>query len=379
MRAPVAMPGEAAKAGLGRLALPRRFEHRPGPFALALARRAFLPQHRLELYEQLALTMETGLREAEAITLLWRVHTRDGRRGRLHPLALFCRDAQFALNQEGRALPEVALGWCRGVERPLLVAAVRRGGTVDSWRDLGHHLRSVQALRRALAVLWVNALLLLVVVAGIGAFLAFWFLPAIADFVDADRLQGSARSLHRAALVFRDHWPLLAAGLAALLAGPAAALPRLSGPLRQAVEEIEPFRTYRRLTAGVFLAGITRLLRSGATERQALALLRRHATPYLADRIGALERIDAAFGERLHRVEGAWPDHRVKIEGRLAAGAADPVSEYGRMSAALIDRSIRDCERLASASSWLTSFLLVAAILWILLATNQFAAAFRSS
>ncbi len=354
-----------------------RLDRRPSAFAISCARGLLSQGHRLELYEQLALAAEAGMREAEAVHFIWRVRTRDGRREKLHPLTLFCRDATFALNQEGRSLPEVALRWSSGIERPLLVAAVSRGGTAGMYRDLAGQMRSAMALRGALGTVLANAALLVLVAAGIGAFLAYYFFPAIGDFVDEEELQGAARSLFLTAVAFRDYWPLMAVSIVAVTTGTATALPRLTGSVRDVLDGIEPFRTYRMLAAGVFLAGAAVLLRSGINERQALALLRQHANPYLAERIRRLERIDATFGERLNRVVGIWPDHRVKIEALFAASAADPIEEYARIGAALVHRTIKDCARLSSASAWITSFLLVAAIIWILVATNEFSASLR--
>ena len=354
-----------------------RLVRRPGAFAIACAQRLLTQRHRRELYEQLALAAEAGMREAEAVHFIWRVRTHDGRRGKLHPLTLFCRDAAFSLNQEGRSLPDIALRWSGDIERPLLVAAVSRGGTAGMYRDLAEQMRSAMALRGALGTVLANAALLVLVAAGIGAFLAFYFFPAIEDFVDNEQLRGSAKSLFLAAIAFRDYWPFMAAGIVGVTAGAAAALPRLTGPVRDLLDGIEPFRTYRMLAGGVFLAGAAVLLRSGINERQALALLRHHANPYLAEHIRRLERIDAPFGERLNRVEGIWPDHRVKIEALFAASAADPIEEYARIGAALVQRTVKDCARLSSASAWITSFLLVAAIIWILLATNEFSASLQ--
>ena len=352
-------------------------DRRPGPIALSYARRIMTARQRLDLYERLALASEAGMREAEAVSFIWRVQTRDGRRGSLHPISIFCQDASFSLNQEGRSLPEIALRWSSGVERPLLVAAASQGGTAGTYRELVQQTLSAIELHRALVGVLANVLLVVLVAAGIGVFLAFYFFPAIANFVDPDSLRGSARSLFLAAVALREYWPAMAVAVAVCAVLPAAALPRLTGATRDALDGVEPFRTYRNITAGMFLAGMSVLLRSGVNERRALALLRRHANPYLAERIRRLERIDASVGERLNRLEGSWPDHRVKVEAAFAASAADPVREYERIGADLMRRTVQDCQRLSRVSAWISSFLLVAAIIWILVATNEFSTALQ--
>ena len=354
------------------LAAARRLDQRPPTWMVACARRLFAIRQRRELYAQLALAAEAGMREAEAVTFIWRVRTRDGRDSRLHPFSVFCRDAAFALNQEGRSLPEVALRWSSGIERPLLVAAVTRGGSAETYRELASYLQSAVMLRRAIASVLANALLVVLVACGTGAFLAYYFFPAIENFVDGRRLPGSAKYLFLTAIAFRSYWPVLALGAIALATSLTLALPRLTGTVRDSLDRVEPFRTYRMFTAGIFLAGTAILLRAGVSERKALALQRHHATPYLAERIRRLERIDAVFGQRLNWLQGLWPDHRVKIEALFAASASDPTGEYGRIGAGLVQRTLEHCRRLAHASSWIASFLLVAAILWILVATNDF-------
>ena len=349
-----------------------RLDERPTAFAVACSRRLLAARQRQELYEQLALATGAGMRETEAVTFIWRVRTRDGRQDRLNPLSVFCRDAAFALNHEGRSLPEVFLRWSSGVERPLLVAAVTRGGNAEMYRELSEQLKSAIELRRALGNVLAHVVLLVLVAAGIASFLAFYFFPAVENFIDLDTLPGAAGSLYVAAVVFRNYWHAIAVGSLAIAVGASFALPRLTGAHRDALDSFEPFRTYRMVTAGMFLAGASILLRTGVNERQALALLRRHASPYLAERIRRLERIDAALGDRINRLEGIWPDRQVRIEAVFAASAADPIEEYARIGTGLIRRAVRHCSRLASASAWISSFLLVAAIIWILVATNEF-------
>ncbi len=347
---------------------------RPGTLAIAVSRRLLSMSRRLEIYEQIALATESGMREAEAVRFLWRVRTRDGRRGQLNPVSVFCAHAAFAMNQEGRSLPEVVLSWSSGVERPLLTAASAHGGSADTYRKLAEQMRAVLELRKPLGSILANAALLLMVVAGIGGFLAYYFFPAIEAMVDSGNLRGSARSLYLASGAFRDYWPFMAAACVLATVAVALALPRLTGPVRDAFDVVEPFRTYRKLTAGMFIVGAAVLMEAGVNERQALALLRRHASPYLAERIRKMERVDALFGERLERVGGVWPDHRTRLEAAFAASTSDPVREYARIGAGLLGRTARDCERLSALGAWISNFLLVGAILWILAATNELGA-----
>ena len=357
--------------------LARRQRH---PAMVYRAGRAlFTARSRLYLYEQLEQTARSGMREYDIIAFIWRTRTRGGTRKRFSPTTLFCEDALFALEQEGRTLPEVAMRWSGTFERPLLVAAALGGGRPEAWGEIARQLRTSLRLRTALLGLLGHAGLLAAVLAASAIFLAYYFVPQVTVFIDFADLQGAARSLVGTALLFRDGWPLLVLGLLLTTLCLAVALPRLTGRVRDWVDGVEPFGIYRGLVGGSFLTGMAGLFRVGLNERDALASLRRQASPYLAERIRRLERIDATFGERLDRMPGDWPDYESKVLAAFAARQADPTDLYARIGDELISRTVRRCARLGAASGWAANIALAAVIIWVLVATNDISTSFQAA
>ena len=352
---------------------------RPSALAVRFARAFFSARTRVDVYEQLATLADSGMREPEAVTFLWRLRTREGRRDRFHPISLFCADAAFALAQEGRTLTEATLRWAGEFERPLLVAAVAHGGDAAAYREIVRLMQTHLVLRRSLLTLAANVGVLAGICAAAGGFLGFHFFPALQEFVAREQLYGSARALFDTAAAIRSWWPLMLGGVVLATSGVIAALPRLTGPVRDAVDSLEPFATYRHLTGGMFLIGAAALLRTGMNERRALALLRRHASPYLANHIRRLERVDASLGNRIRQSPEDWPDRRAKLEVAVAAEGDDPIAGYAKAGADLIERTTRSCERLSRLSGWASSFVLAGVVVWILVATNEINAAFQAA
>ncbi len=356
-----------------RMAKRRRFS--PAVYRVA---QQFCPiRVRRKLFEQFHHLGSSGMREPEMLAMIWRLRTRNGSTNRLHPAALFCEDALHALEQEGRTLPEVAMLWAGKIEQPLLVAGAATGASPELYRDIVEHLDNSIELRRALMGLAANILILIAIIAGTEVFLAYQFVPAVSGFVELGQLRGSARSLVYSALFFRDGWPVIALTSAGIAVGMTFSLPRFTGPLRDRLDAFEPYLTYRHISGGTFLCAAAALFSAGLSEREIFTLLRSHATPYLAERIRRLERIEAVFGTRIHRQPDNWPDMESAIESAFAAEHPDPVAAYARAGARLIRRSIQRCQRLAEIGSWLASFILAAVIVWILIATNDISASFR--
>lgn len=355
---------------------PRR---RLPPAVWRMARALFGNTARIGLYEQLEQAARSGMREGEAVAFIRAIRTRGGTRNLFTPAVLFCEDAIHALAQEGRTLPEVALRWSGSFERPLLAAAGKSGGTPELYREMVRQLRTIQRLRGALAGLLLHGALLAVVTCGSAAFTAYYFLPQLSAFIDPDALRGSARHLVRISLAFRAWWPTLL-GASVLLAGAVwFALPRLTGPVRDRLDRVEPFRSYRAMAAGSFLTGAAALFRAGLNEREVLAALRRQASPYLADRIRQLERWDANFGERIARSPGDWPDFETRIAAAFAARQDDSATHYARMGDALVERIVKRFSRLSALSGWAANVVVAAVIIWILVATNDISASFQEA
>lgn len=332
---------------------------------------------RRQLYEQFGELARGGMREPEMVEFIWRVRTRNGSRGRLQAVSLFCRDAMHSLSNEGRTLPEIALQWAGGVERPLLAAAAATGATAEFYGEVIRFIDMRLDVRRTLFGLAGSMAIIAAVFAGTGGFLGFYFVPAVSDFLDPSQIRGSAAWLVRAGTWFNSYWLWAALGVACLITLLLVALPLLRGPVRDALDLFEPFRTYRHLEGGGFLFAIAVLFRAGLSEREALSLLRRHASAYMAERIRRLERIDESFGHRIGRLGDEWPDLEASIDAAVAVEQHLPIDGYARAGSRLIGRAAVRCRRLSGLGSLISNFFLTAVILWILVATNDISVSFR--
>lgn len=350
----------------------------PIPRWLTAAARHLMPlKARRQLYEQFGELARSGMREPEMVEFIWRVRTRNGSRGQLQAVSLFCREAMHGLSHEGRTLPEVILRWAGGVERPLVAAAAATGAPPEFYEEVTRFIDLNLGVRQALLGAVGSMAIIAAVLAGAGGFLGFYFVPAIMEFLDPGQIQGSAAWLVRAGIWFREFWLWMALGAIGLTAALHIALPRLRGPVRDALDGLEPFRTYRYLQGGGFLFAVAILFRAGLSEREALRLLREHASAYMAERIRRIERIDATFGHRIGKLADEWPDLEANIDAVLAAEQSQPIEGYARAGSRLLRRTTARCQRLAGMGSLLSNGVLTAVILWILVATNDISASFR--
>lgn len=343
------------------------------------ARLLMTMRSRRNLYEQLGELGQSGMREYEMIELVWRVRNRDPVRGRLDPVVHFCEDALHGLGHEGRTLPEVVLRWAGNIERPLLAAAAASGATSALYASLIQLMDDSLRIREALLELAASVAILVGVVAGTGGFLAYYFEPAIAAFIDREQLQGSARTLVREAVRFREHWLVALVVAVVAGAGVTASLPLLTGAMRNRIDRLEPWRTYRQVTGGSFLIAASTLFGAGLNEREALRILRRNARPYLSERLRLLERLDGSLGSRLGQLGEDWPDAESHIETVLAAEQPNPVLAYARAGSRLLNRTVQRCRRFSRMGGLIANVVLTAMIIWILVATNDISASFQSA
>ncbi len=346
-------------------------------WATAVARHLMSLKARRQLYEQFGELARSGMREPEMVDFIWRVRTRNGSRGQLQPVSLFCREAMLGLSHEGRTLPDIILHWAGGVERPLVAAAAATGASPEFYEEVTRFIDLNLSVRQALMGAVASLAIIAAIAAGAGGFLGFYFVPAVTEFLKPEQMQGSAASLVRAGFWFREYWLWMATGTVGLAAALHIALPRLQGPVRDALDGLEPFRTYRHLQGGGFLFAMAILFRAGLNEREALHLLRGHASAYMAERIRRLERIDASFGHRIGKLADEWPDLEASIDAALAAEQSQPIEGYARAGRRLLQRAAARCQRLSGMGSLLSNGILTAVILWILVATNDISASFR--
>lgn len=186
------------------------------------------------------------------------------------------------------------------VDADVLFAAAAR---VADLRD-----RQISAVRRALAMPLTLAGGLAVMLWAAGGY----FVPVLESVVPPERW-GPAAGLFRASAAWLHAEPLTFLAIsAAIVAGLSAAMVYWTGPGRTALDRIAPFSLYRTITGSAFLFVALEFLRAGVDlNDSAFEDLKRHASPYARDRIGAIQHgmtRGAGFGRAMALAGHGFPD-----------------------------------------------------------------------
>lgn len=288
---------------------------------------------RLDLYQQLAALMRTGVSKVDALQMIWKVASQEGRKPN-EATAIVLMDIIEGI-RNGQRFGDAIRRWVPSEDAMILEA------TENSDDFPGHLDRYCEVIRKRRQILMtilgglVYPIALLGSVYGIAFYFGSEVIPKIEGILPVEEWSGAARFLLLLG-VFAEKVAIPSVlafmGLIILIL---ISLPRWAGAGRAFADRLPIFSLYRMYTGISFLISISSLVQGGLSVLNAVERVRPLASPYVRFRLnrvrtGMLNGLN--FGAALHTSGTGWPDPTLNLSIKIFAETHDLSAQLHRIS-----------------------------------------------
>ncbi|EDQ2394241.1 pilus assembly protein PilR [Salmonella enterica subsp. enterica] len=300
-------------------------------------RRTFSGEYRIRFYEALRFLLANQVPLKLALEQISEAYTNFGQRW--HPFAELAQDCTDALsdNSEAHSLENTLARWVPAEEAALISAGMQSGNLPDA---LAQAVRLTTCRRRILsAVLKMSVYPVGLVVMVVLTVLVFnlSLIPELEKMSSPDTWEGGLSFLYELSVYADNHGLLTGGVMVATAAWMFWSLPRWTRPdgLRRVADVFVPWSVYRDIQGAVFLLNMASLLAAQVPLLNALNLLLRFASPWLAVRLEAIiDRVAEGdhFGLALRNSGCDFPSREAANFLSLLTrgdGAPDVIARYG--------------------------------------------------
>ncbi|MDQ1090591.1 type II secretory pathway component PulF [Xanthomonas sacchari] len=270
----------------------------------------FGPVTRINFYESLTLSLDNGESVMHTLELQREAFEEDGNPIFPAPQLIVIEDCLRALTR-GDQLADALYEWV-GIQEVSLIAAGEASGDLVSGLDRAvESLERRQELKRVLreALGWP-----VLIAAGIVAaifYISLELIPELLRMQPKEAWPAPTQKMIGIGLFVVGNWAYLLAAATGIVGWTAWALPNLTGRVRDHLDRLPVFATYRVFVGTTFLLNVSALLAAGIALEQALIDMARYSNAYLRERIDDTVRgirTGANFGQALQFTEHDFPD-----------------------------------------------------------------------
>ncbi|HFW3088918.1 TPA: type II secretion system F family protein [Salmonella enterica subsp. enterica serovar Reading] len=300
-------------------------------------RRTFTGEYRIRFYEALRFLLTNRVPLKQALEQISEAYTNFGQRW--HPFAELAQDCADALsdNSGSHSLETTLARWVPAEEAALISAGMKSGSLPDA---LAQAVRLTTCRRRILsAVLKMSVYPVGLVVMLVLTVLVFnlSLIPELEKMSSPDTWEGGLSFLYGVSVYTDSHGVLTTGVMVAAAAWVFWSLPRWTRPdgLRRVADVFVPWSVYKDIQGAVFLLNMASLLAARVPLLNALQLLLRFASPWLAVRLEAIiDRVEEGnhFGLALRNAGCDFPSREAANFLSLLTrgdGAPDVIARYG--------------------------------------------------
>lgn len=317
----------------------------------------FDARRRERIWLKLAAYLRSGVRLPDALEMLHRHQTLDGRRTRTTAARAIADWRRRVAN--GRSFGAAVEGWVPFGEA-VLIRAGDESGRLDV--ALTDAVAISKARRRMVGAVWgglAYPLLLLVLMGVFCGLFALMVVPNFAEVWPRERWEGYPALLADAADAVVAFGPWVLAVFVGVLVLALVSLPRWVSPLRARLEGVPPWSIHRTLEGAGFLLSLGALIKAGMKLPDALRVMAQSGSPWLRHRILAAHRHvqnGLSLGDALHRTGHGFPHPEVVLDLRSYSNMDDFDRMLDMIAREWIEESV---ERIRSAFDQIKNGLII--------------------
>ncbi|HDC1790839.1 TPA: type II secretion system F family protein [Salmonella enterica] len=303
----------------------------------ALARRFFTAGYRLRFYRILALQMKNKVLLLEALEQISNMYTDFGRRQ--HGFGFLVDDCRAALsdNSDENSLEHALALWVPAEEAALISAGMYSGQLPDALGQAEVLIDCRRRIRNAVLRMAIYPLGCVAMLTGTLMVIKMQLIPTLTGMSDPQSWSGALGMLNDALHFFTEQGMVAGIGLALVVLWLMWSLPHWTRPdrLRRLADKRLPWSVYSDIQGAIFLINMGALLRAEVKTLDALQVMHRFASPWLAVRIDAVMREveeGDSFGVALRNCGYAFPSREAVNYLSMVSGegASEMIAQFGQ-------------------------------------------------
>lgn len=305
----------------------------------------FTAEVRKELYESLQFQMSTGKLLHDAVGDLYKIHSDDD----ASPKATLAVVLQHVHDQvtDGSSFAEALGAYISIEEYQTLFAGEEAGNLAQAFEDATRVADAKGSMLKAMSSMFYPMVLIAMVVI-MFCVISFKLVPALKSAADPKYWGGFAKALYYIAEFTTGAGIPFAVAMVLGVCFFVYSLPRLTGPLRDRLDKLPGYSTYRLMQGSIFLLNVAVLIRNGVKLHDALISLRDSANPYLAERIDDAitgSTGGATLGQSLLNAGHDFPDrHAIRLIKGFGTGEGFEIN-LSRYATKWIDKCVKSVIR----------------------------------
>lgn len=285
-------------------------------------------------YLKLAAYLRTGVKLSDALDMLWRFETEDGKKSKSAVAQVLGAWRRGVAN--GRSFADAIQGTVPPSDYVIIKAGDESGRLDAALADAVYITKArkkmVGAILGGLAypVLLVNMIVLFF------AIFTTSVLPSFEEIMPREQWFGFPAMLADVADMSVTLAPIVAVVVFTYLVASLWSLPRWSGRLRTKMEILPPWSIYKTLQGSGFLISLAALIKSGVKLPDALKILSFGASPWLRSRLSAIQRQVSnglSLGDAMYRTRLDFPSRDIVLDMRAYSnmdGFEEALERVGR-------------------------------------------------
>lgn len=306
-------------------------------FRRQLARCFFSAGYRLRFYRILALQMKNKVKLLEALEQISNMYTDFGRQ--THGFGYLVDDCRAALsdNSGENSLEHALANWVPAEEAALISAGMYSGRLPESLAQAEVLIDCRRRIRNAVLRMAIYPLGCVLMLTGTLLVIQEKLIPTLAGMSEPETWSGALGGLYYTLQFFSEHG-IVSGGILAVVVGWGMwSLPRWRRPdrLRRLADRVVPWSVYSDIQGAIFLINTGALLSSDVKTLDALEVMHRFASPWLAVRLEAVMQEvaeGASFGVALRECGYNFPSKEAVNYLSMVSGegAAQMITRFGQ-------------------------------------------------
>ena len=297
------------------------------------ARLQFDSRRRQKLYRELAGLLQSGMSRGETLEVLWRIASRDGKRGS-DPVAIVLADARNGV-KNGLSLANSFKSWIPREDFMLISTIEDIDGFADHLESWCSTLEERAGSRADAVAALAYPGFLLAIAYGLLVYFDIQIMPALAELLPRGRWTGSAALFEQVCAAAADHAVTVSALAVILPVAVAVILPRWSGRGRSIADRLPVFALYRAYSGVAFLQSMGALMSGGLPAAEAIVRITDGAEPYVRRRLDLIRENllnGCSLGASMELAGTGWPDPELALSLRVLSHSADFPSQILRIA-----------------------------------------------
>jgi type II secretory pathway component PulF len=284
----------------------------------------FTSSKRERIYRKLAAYLRSGVKLIDALDMLYRHQTVDGKRTNSPTSRIMAEWRRRVAN--GQNFGDALSGHVPSGEAVLIRAGDESGRLDVALEDA---VAISQARKRMIGAVMgglAYPFLLLLLVFGFFSLFAFMVIPAFSEVYPRENWTGYPAIMADIADIIVLYGPWALAAVFVLLALSIWTLPRWVSPIRVQFEQFPPWSVYKTLEGAVFLLSLGALVKAGVKLPDALRAMAANGSIWLRHRLMSAHRHvqnGLSLGDALHRTRLRFPNEELVLDLRTYSNMHD--------------------------------------------------------